>query len=66
MEISRSGYYRWLKRRENKTAREETKETLKMLIKNYHSIHPEKGYRALRKDIINETGWIVSYYLMYQ
>lgn len=66
MEISRSGYYRWLRRRDNKTARQETKETLKMLIKNYHSIHPEKGYRALRKDIINKTGWIVSYYLMYQ
>ncbi len=49
MGITRSGYYRWLRRRENKTARQETKETLKMLIKNYHSIHPEKGYRALRK-----------------
>ena len=66
MGITRSGYYRWLRRRENKTAREETKETLKMLIKNYHGVHPEKGYRALRKDIINETGWIVSFYLMYQ
>jgi len=66
MEVSRSGYYRWLHRRVHKTARQETKDTLKMLIKNYHNIHPEKGYRSLRKDIINETGWIVSFYLMYQ
>ncbi|MDD4532078.1 MAG: hypothetical protein PHW22_01405 [Bacilli bacterium] len=49
-----------------KTPRQETKETLKMLIKNYHAIHPEKGYRALRKDIFNDTGWMVSIYLMYQ
>jgi hypothetical protein len=45
-----------------KTPRQETKETLKTLIKNYHSIHPEKGYRAVRKDIINDTGWMVSSY----
>jgi hypothetical protein len=49
-----------------KTPRQETKETLKMLNKNYHTIHPEKGYRAIRKDILNDTGWIVSSYLMYQ
>lgn len=30
-----------------KTPRQETKETLKMLIKNYHTIHPEKGYLEL-------------------
>jgi len=36
--ITRSGYYRWLRRRENKTERQETKETLKMLVKNYHFI----------------------------
>ena len=66
MEISRSGYYRWLRRKENKTERQETKETLKMLVKNYHSIHPECGYRAIRKMILNETGWIVSFYSAYQ
>jgi hypothetical protein len=49
-----------------KTPRQETKETLKMLIKNYHSIPPEKGYQAVRKDIFNDTGWMVSNYLMYQ
>ncbi len=49
-----------------KTPRQETKETLKQLINNYHTIHPEKGYRAVRKDISNDTGWIVSSYLMYQ
>src|SRR5690554_6607145 len=64
--ISRSGYYRWLMRIDIKTPRQETKETLKQLINNYHTIHPEKGYRAVRKDIFNDTGWIVSSYLMYQ
>jgi hypothetical protein len=66
MGITRSGYYRWLRRRENKTERQEAKETLKMLVKNYHSIHPECGYRAIRKMILNETGWIVSFYSSYQ
>lgn len=37
-----------------------------MLVKNYNSIHPECGYRAIRKMILNETGWIVSFYSAYQ
>ena len=36
------------------------------MIKNYHEIYPTKGYRAIRRDIKTDTGWIVSYYLMYQ
>lgn len=64
--VTRSGYYRWLRRRENKTQRQETKDYLKSLILNYHKMYPTKGYRALRKDIKIDTGWIVSYYLMYQ
>lgn len=63
---SRSGYYRWLRRKENKTQRQETKDYLKSLIKNYHEMYPTKGYRAIKKDIKTDTGWIVSYYLMYQ
>jgi len=37
-----------------------------MLIKNYHEMYPTKGYRSIRKDIRDETGWVVSYYLMYR
>ncbi len=37
-----------------------------MLIKNYHEIYPTKGYRSIRKDIRDETGWVVSFYLMYK
>jgi len=37
-----------------------------MLIKNYHEAFPTKGYRSIRKDIRDETGWGVSYYLMYR
>jgi len=64
--IHKSGYYRYLKRKTYQTHQEKTKNHLKMLIKNYHEIYPTKGYRAIRKDILDETGWIVSYYLMYR
>lgn len=64
--IHKSGYYRYLKRKTYLTHQEKTKNHLKMLIKNYHEIYPTKGYRAVRKDILDETGWFVSYYLMYR
>ena len=64
--ISRSVYYRWLRRKGNRTQQQETNDYLKSLIKNYHEIYPTKGYRSVRKEIKIDTGWIVSYYLMYQ
>lgn len=33
---------------------------------NYHNMYPTKGYRSLKKNMMTDTGWIVSYYLMYQ
>jgi hypothetical protein len=54
-----------LRRRENKTERQETKETLKMLVKNYHTIHSECEYRAIRKMILNETGFWILYKIIY-
>ena len=51
------------KNEQNTTTRNER--LLIIVNMNYHKMYPTKGYRALRKDIKIDTGWIVSYYLMY-
>ncbi len=41
MGISRSGYYRWLERKKVKSAREQLKSKLQVLVKNYHQMYLE-------------------------
>jgi hypothetical protein len=66
LNLYRSGYYRWLKRLERKTKQESYKDSLKTQIKVYHEMYPTKGYRSIRREIIKDSGWLVSFYMMYQ
>ena len=60
MTINRSGYYKWLNRKENPSQREITRKSDIELIKEYHQKHPSHGYRWLNAYIRQKEGVIWS------
>lgn len=60
MQISRSGYYKWLKSRDILNKYEINRLELQQLIEDIHKRKPSYGYRRINAKILNETGWIVS------
>lgn len=60
MNISRSGYYKWLKTRNILNRYEINRKDLGELIIRIHKRKPSYGYHRIRKIIVDETGWIVS------
>ena len=58
--INRSGYYKWLNRKENPSLREITRKSDIELIKKYHQKHPSHGYRWLNAYIRQKEGIIWS------
>lgn len=60
MNISRSGYYKWLKTRNILNRYEINRKDLGELIIRIHKRKPSYGYHRIRKIIVYETGWIVS------
>ena len=60
MNISRSGYYKWLKTRNMLNRYEINRKDLGELIINIHERKPSYGYHRIRKIILEETGWVVS------
>lgn len=60
MNISRSGYYKWVKTRDVLNRYEINRKDLGELIINIHKRKPSYGYHRIRKIILDETGWIVS------
>ena len=66
LKIHKSGYYRYIKRKTKLTNQQKKKNHLKMLVKNFHEIYPTKGYRAIRKSIIDDCGFTPSFYLVYR
>ena len=60
MNISRSGYYKWLKTRDVLNRYEINRKDLGELIIDIHKRKPSYGYHRIRKIILDETGWIIS------
>ena len=60
MNVSRSGYYKWLKNKNTLNNYELNRKDLGELIKKIHKRKPSYGYHRIRKRILEETGWYVS------
>ena len=58
--VSRSGYYKWLKRAGQPNRYEKTYKILDNYVLDIHSHHPMMGYRQIRDKLCLEFGWIVS------
>lgn len=60
MNVSRSGYYKWLKHKDKLNKYEIDRIQLEKLIRDIHRRKPSYGYRRINSKILVETGWIVS------
>lgn len=60
MNINRSGFYKWLKRRSNPSAREINRNEACDIFKNYHDKYPSHGYKWLNAKIRLDLGIIYS------
>ncbi len=60
MNISRSGYYKWLNTKDKLNRYEINRLDLEKLIMEIHNIKPSYGYRRINALILRETGWKVS------
>ena len=60
MDINRSGYYKWLKRRYNQSPQEMKRMAACEVFSKYHNIYPSHGYRWLNAKIKQDTGAIYS------
>ena len=60
MNISRSGYYKWLKTKDILNRYEINRKDLEPLIRYIHKRKPSDGYHRINTIIRRETGWIVS------
>ena len=60
MDISRSGYYNWLKTKDILNNHEINRKDLGELIKDIHKRKPSYGYHRINIIIKRETGWVVS------
>ena len=60
MNVSRSGYYKWLNRKGKINNYKKNRIALAEEIKNIHKHHSTYGYRAIAQNIRNKTGWLFS------
>ena len=58
--VSRSGYYKWLKRADQLNRYDKTHKILDSYVQDIHSHHPMMGYRQIRDKLCLEFGWLVS------
>jgi transposase InsO family protein len=66
MNISRSGYYKWLKTKDLLNQYELNRNELFELITTIHKEKRSYGYHRIWKRIVNETGWYVSSNLVHK
>lgn len=66
MNVSRSGYYKWLKRKNTDNQFIENRSILLNIIREIYANHKTCGYRRLAKHIRNETGLIFSDLLIHK
>ena len=60
MSVNRSGYYKWLARKDKPNRYEQDRIILTELLLEQHKKHKTKGYHYLANLIRNETGWVFS------
>ena len=60
MSVNRSGYYKWLARKDVPNRYEQDRKILTELLLEQHNKHKTKGYHYLANLVRNETGWIFS------
>lgn len=60
MNINRSGFYKWLKRRSNPSIRELNRNSACILFEEYHNKFPSHGYRWLNAKIRLDLGIVYS------
>ena len=60
MSVNRSGYYKWLARKDKPNRYEQDRIILTELLLEQHSKHKTKGYHYLANLVRNETGWVFS------
>lgn len=58
--VSRSGYYKWLRRAEQLNQYEQMHKILDNYVLDIHSHHPMMGYRQIRDKLCIEFGWLLS------
>ena len=59
-EVSRSGYYKWLKRKGTINRYEQQQQELDYYVADIHSHYPSQGYRSIADTLLNQYGRIVS------
>jgi transposase InsO family protein len=60
MAVSRSGYYKWRKRKGILNRYQMDQESAKLLILDIRKNHKTFGYRSFANHIRNNTGWLIS------
>ena len=60
MSVNRSGYYKWLARKDKPNRYERDRIILTKLLMEQHKKHKSKGYHYLANIIRNNTGWLFS------
>lgn len=58
--VSRSGYYKWLKRAGQLNCFEKVHQILDSYVQDIHNHHPMMGYRQIKDKLCLEFGWVVS------
>ena len=66
LDINRSGYYKWLKRKGTLNRYQKDRIELTKLLKDAHQKHPSYGYHRLAHLVFKETGWIFSHNLAHK
>ncbi|MBQ8892972.1 MAG: hypothetical protein IJ043_01005 [Clostridia bacterium] len=59
-EVSRSGYYKWLKRKGTLNRYEQWQQELDYYVTDIHRHFPSQGYRSIADTLLNQYGWVVS------
>ena len=60
MKVSRSGYYKWLKNKNELSNYKLNRIEMCRLVEQYHKKHPSWGYRRINRQIRIDIGWYVS------
>lgn len=66
MNINRSGYYKWLARKDRPNRYEQDRKRLTQLLEEEHKQHPCYGYHSLAHRIRSRKGWAFSDHLAHQ
>jgi pyruvate formate-lyase activating enzyme-like uncharacterized protein len=66
MNISRSGYYKWLNKRDKKNIYQINREIIQEMAEQIHRKKPSYGYHRIHKKIFELTGWLVSANLVHK